>query len=89
MIVAAALACLLGGSWCATTGRPGLMIAAGAWLWAIGDVYWNFKLAKLDEIPYPSACRFFSQRVSRVLRRPRDAHARASEPVEKGVGSMG
>ena len=35
------------------------MIAAGAWLWAIGDVYWNFKLAKLDEIPYPSLADFF------------------------------
>ena len=35
------------------------MIAAGAWLWAIGDVYWNFKLSKLDEIPYPSLADFF------------------------------
>ncbi len=60
------------------------MIAAGTWLWAIGDVYWNFKLAKLDEIPYPSARRFLlHQRVSRVLRRPRDAHARAPQPVRE------
>ena len=35
------------------------MIAVGAWLWAIGDVYWNFKLANLDEIPYPSLADFF------------------------------
>ena len=84
VIVAAALACLLRGILVRDDRAAWLMIAAGVWLWAIGDIYWNFKLAKLDEIPYPSARRFLlHQRVSRVLRRPRDAHARAPEPVRE------
>src|SRR5687768_17589649 len=52
VIVAAALACLLRGILVREDRAAWLMIAAGTWLWAIGDVYWNFKLANLDEIPY-------------------------------------
>ena len=59
VIVAAALACLLRGILVRDDRAAWLMIAAGTWLWAIGDVYWNFKLANLDEIPYPSAADFF------------------------------
>ena len=59
VIVAGALACLLRGILVRGDRAAWLMIAAGAWLWAIGDVYWNFKLAKLDEIPYPSLADLF------------------------------
>jgi two-component system, cell cycle response regulator len=59
VIVAGALACLLRGILVPRERAAWLMIALGAWLWAIGDVYWNFKLAKLDEIPYPSLADVF------------------------------
>ena len=35
-----------------------LLVAAGL-LWAIGDLYWSFKLSKLEEIPYPSLADLF------------------------------
>jgi len=59
VIVAGALACLLRGILVRGDRAAWLMIAVGAWLWAIGDVYWNFKLAKLDEVPYPSLADLF------------------------------
>src|SRR5687767_6433667 len=59
VIVAAALACLLRGILVREERIPWLVIAAGVWMWALGDVYWNFKLAKLDEIPYPSLADLF------------------------------
>ena len=59
VIVGGALACLLRGILVKRDRAAWLTIAGGVWLWAIGDVYWNFALSGLDEIPYPSLADFF------------------------------
>jgi len=59
VIVAGALVCLLRGILLRRDRAAWLMIGAGAWLWAVGDVYWNFELSSLDEIPYPSLADVF------------------------------
>jgi diguanylate cyclase (GGDEF)-like protein len=53
-LVAGSIACLLRGILVRREQRAWLVIAAGLCSWTVGDVYWNFKLSGLDEIPYPS-----------------------------------
>jgi two-component system, cell cycle response regulator len=58
-ILAGAVTCLLRGILVSRERAAWLTIAAGVWLWAIGDVYWNFALSGMDEIPYPSLADLF------------------------------
>ena len=50
----AALACLIRGIHVPKERAAWLMIASGVCIWVAGDLYWNLRLSKLDEIPYPS-----------------------------------
>ena len=50
----AAAACLLRGILVSRERAAWLMVASGLCIWLAGDFYWNFRLSKLDEIPYPS-----------------------------------
>ncbi len=59
VIVAAALACLMRGILVREERAAWLVIAAGVWMWTLGDIYWNLELARLDEIPYPSLADLF------------------------------
>ena len=59
VFAAAVLAALLRGIIVRRDRAAWAMIALGILLWAIGDGYWNFRLLKLDEIPYPSLADVF------------------------------
>jgi diguanylate cyclase (GGDEF)-like protein len=59
VLIAAAIACLLRGILIRRERAAWLMIAIGVLSWTVGDVYWNFELAALDEIPYPSVADVF------------------------------
>jgi diguanylate cyclase (GGDEF)-like protein len=59
VMVSAACACFLRGVLVRRERAAWLLVGAGACLWATGDLYWNVKLSKLDEIPYPSLADVF------------------------------
>ncbi len=54
VFLAAAAACVLRGVLVRAERLPWLLIAGGVSVWLAGDVYWTFRISKLDEVPYPS-----------------------------------
>jgi two-component system, cell cycle response regulator len=54
LIVGAAMACLLRGVLVKEERAAWLVMAAGMFSWAAGEIYWSLVLSEMDEPPYPS-----------------------------------